>query len=594
MSEALEELLGKVRAAAQVRGEAWLQEKVAEILTDKGKASDPQDPSPCAKRVRSLGPRSPSPVPRNRRKVSSRGRAPPEASAGQCPSSEVPCPAENPFTLDTDLRYAPHNFGDEDLRIPVNVASWRRSENGPRSEDAGIVYEKEQKSRNSRQRYSSPSSNPRTDKAETCHSTSNGKDRNTTRPNNTEEESIELRIERLLQSCSAAIMQDQQEDDPSEPTPVSSSVPECDAWTGCGSPDLNLTTPDMRLLPNIHQHPARASIIVDPRDPYRINQGARSPSPSVSSRSTLHSHRPSSGRRRRRSRSTSRASISPRRIRRSRSSDHSRCSRSSRRHSSSTSSERVSSSSGSYGGQSKRHAETQESSHHSRAASQAPSHVASSGVSVPLSSVIPSSPAVFSGLTVWILGHSFIHWAEWRARQRCYGLNLSMSADLVRIFWFGIREQKWSSLMDQVALMYSKFPSPDVIIIHLGGNDIGKRATVDLIFLMKQNFLELRNMFPNTILIFSEIVPRLLWLKSESLKFCEKIRKRINRSMSKFMPSIGSLSFRHVDLEGSVPGLFQNDWVHLSEIGTDIFNLNLKAMVELALAGAGPLLPTVG
>ncbi|XP_077140620.1 uncharacterized protein LOC143805314 isoform X3 [Ranitomeya variabilis] len=594
MSAALEELLANVRAAALVRGEAWLQEKVAEILTDKGKASDPQDRSPCAKRVRSLGPRSPSTVPRNRRKVSSPGRDPPEVSAGQCPSSEMPCPAENPFTLDTDLRYAPHNFGDEDLRIPVNVASWHRSENGPKSEDVGIVCEEEKKSNDdSGQHYSCPLPNPRTDKAETSHSSSNGKDPDTTHSSNAEEESIELRIERLLQSCSAAIMQDQQEDEPSELTLVSTSDHECDACSGRGSPDPNLITPDTRLLPNIHQHPASASIIVDPKGLYHINQGAQSP-PSVSPRSILHSHRRSSGRRRRRSRSTSRASLSPRRIQRSRSSDHSRCSRSSRRSSSSTSSERVSSSSASYGGQSKRHAETQESSHHSRTASQAPSHVASSGVPEPLSSVIPSSPAVFSGLTVWILGHSFIHWAEWRARQRCYGLNLSMSADLVRIFWFGIREQKWNSLMDQVTLIYSKFPSPDVIIIHLGGNDIGKLATVGLLFLMKQNFLELRIMFPNTILIFSEIVPRLLWLKSEDLKFCEKIRKRLNRSMSKFMPSIGGLSFRHVDLEGGVPGLFQNDWVHLSEIGTDIFNLNLKAMVELALAGAGPVLPTVG
>ncbi|XP_077140617.1 uncharacterized protein LOC143805314 isoform X1 [Ranitomeya variabilis] len=397
MSAALEELLANVRAAALVRGEAWLQEKVAEILTDKGKASDPQDRSPCAKRVRSLGPRSPSTVPRNRRKVSSPGRDPPEVSAGQCPSSEMPCPAENPFTLDTDLRYAPHNFGDEDLRIPVNVASWHRSENGPKSEDVGIVCEEEKKSNDdSGQHYSCPLPNPRTDKAETSHSSSNGKDPDTTHSSNAEEESIELRIERLLQSCSAAIMQDQQEDEPSELTLVSTSDHECDACSGRGSPDPNLITPDTRLLPNIHQHPASASIIVDPKGLYHINQGAQSP-PSVSPRSILHSHRRSSGRRRRRSRSTSRASLSPRRIQRSRSSDHSRCSRSSRRSSSSTSSERVSSSSASYGGQSKRHAETQESSHHSRTASQAPSHVASSGVPEPLSSVIPSSPAGCTG-----------------------------------------------------------------------------------------------------------------------------------------------------------------------------------------------------
>ncbi|XP_077148516.1 uncharacterized protein LOC143809306 isoform X1 [Ranitomeya variabilis] len=220
MSAVLEELLGKVRAAALVRGEAWLQEKVAEIVADEGKASDAQDASPCAKRVRSLGPRSPSPVPRNHLKVSSPGRDPPEVAAGQCPSSEVPCPSENPFSLDTDL-------WNEDLRIPLNAASRHGSDSGLKSEDAGIVSEEEQKSsRDSGQCYSSPSPNPRTDKAETCHSCSNGKDPNMTHSNNTEEEPIELRIERLLQSCSATIMQDQQEEEPSEPTPVSSSVPE--------------------------------------------------------------------------------------------------------------------------------------------------------------------------------------------------------------------------------------------------------------------------------------------------------------------------------------------------------------------------------
>ncbi|XP_073496191.1 uncharacterized protein [Phyllobates terribilis] len=229
MSAALEELLGKVRAAALVRGEAWLREKVAEILADEGKALDAQDPPPCAKRVRSLERRSPSPVPRNRRKVSSPRKDHPEASAGQCPSSEVPSPAEYPFRLVSDLPHASHNCGHEDLRIPVNATSQRGSENGQKCEDAGIVCKDEQKcSDGSGQHYSRPSPNPSTVKAETCDSSSNGNVPDTTHYSNAEEESIELRIERLLRSCSAAIMEDQEEDEPSEPTtsPVSSSVPD--------------------------------------------------------------------------------------------------------------------------------------------------------------------------------------------------------------------------------------------------------------------------------------------------------------------------------------------------------------------------------
>ncbi|XP_077140621.1 uncharacterized protein LOC143805314 isoform X4 [Ranitomeya variabilis] len=582
MSAALEELLANVRAAALVRGEAWLQEKVAEILTDKGKASDPQDRSPCAKRVRSLGPRSPSTVPRNRRKVSSPGRDPPEVSAGQCPSSEMPCPAENPFTLDTDLRYAPHNFGDEDLRIPVNVASWHRSENGPKSEDVGIVCEEEKKSNDdSGQHYSCPLPNPRTDKAETSHSSSNGKDPDTTHSSNAEEESIELRIERLLQSCSAAIMQDQQEDEPSELTLVSTSDHECDACSGRGSPDPNLITPDTRLLPNIHQHPASASIIVDPKGLYHINQGAQSP-PSVSPRSILHSHRRSSGRRRRRSRSTSRASLSPRRIQRSRSSDHSRCSRSSRRSSSSTSSERVSSSSASYGGQSKRHAETQESSHHSRTASQAPSHVASSGVPEPLSSVIPSSPADHHRL-IWIMGHSFVFWAALRAAVRPSGRQLGFPQEFATLRWIGKRGMVWGQFLSEFHHFVRLDRVPDIVVIHLGGDDLGKRPCRVLIKDIKCDMLRLWAMFPKVVVVWSDIIKRKIWCGARSVAGVNKARIKLNKAVSRFMGRNGAVVVRHVNLESGEGSYWRADGVHLNEVGTDMWCLAIQEGIETAL-----------
>ncbi|XP_073525387.1 microtubule-associated serine/threonine-protein kinase 4-like [Phyllobates terribilis] len=35
----------------------------------------------------------------------------------------------------------------------------------------------------------------------------------------------------------------------------------------------------------------------------------------------------------------------------------------------------------------------------------------------------------FTGFTVWILGHSFVHWAEQRALERCYGPNLSLPTE---------------------------------------------------------------------------------------------------------------------------------------------------------------------
>ncbi|KAM4020533.1 uncharacterized protein ACNLHF_000922 [Anomaloglossus baeobatrachus] len=225
MSAALQELIGKIRAVALVRGEAWLREKVAEIIAEEGS----QDPPPCAKRGRALERRSPSPVPRNRRKLSSKD--PPEVSGGPCPASEASCSAKNQFSLDSNLQ-----DGGKGLWIPVTAASQRRSDSGPSSEGAGIVPAENQKSNDDGgQKHSSLSPNQPMVKAETCNNTSNGKLPDTNHSSNTEEESIESRIESLLERCSAAIELQQEEDEPPEstPAPASSSAPDlhpCLVW----------------------------------------------------------------------------------------------------------------------------------------------------------------------------------------------------------------------------------------------------------------------------------------------------------------------------------------------------------------------------
>lgn len=74
-------------------------------------------------------------------------------------------------------------------------------------------------------------------------------------------------------------------------------------------------------------------------------------------------------------------------------------------------------------------------------------------------------------------------------------------------------------------------------------------------------------LFPFTV-IFSEMVPRLLWTGSSNLHYLDKIRKRLNRTIRN---SLGGLSYHHLDLEGSLPGLYRADLVNLSDVGLDIF-----------------------
>ncbi|XP_040200106.1 uncharacterized protein LOC120932066 [Rana temporaria] len=190
--------------------------------------------------------------------------------------------------------------------------------------------------------------------------------------------------------------------------------------------------------------------------------------------------------------------------------------------------------------------------------------------------------AVGQPRTIWILGHSYIHWAHKRAALRRYSTNLSLCPESFQVFWKGVRGLQWHQLYFHLSGLSQRWPKPDVLLVHAGGNDLGKVRTLDLLFLIQRDLQRFSLASPGTILIFSEIIPRFSWLSSPQRRAMEKMRKRINRAMYKFMPQIGGLSYRHVDLEGGFTGLYRQDGVHLSDVGIDIFNLGLQYGIEQA------------
>lgn len=138
---------------------------------------------------------------------------------------------------------------------------------------------------------------------------------------------------------------------------------------------------------------------------------------------------------------------------------------------------------------------------------------------------------------------------------------------------------KWQQLVPLIKGELSVLPAPHILILHAGGNDLAKVKTLQLLSNIWRDMSFLKWLLPHTVIVFSEIVPRLLW-QPDCFLFFEKIRKRLNKSIEKFMPFVNGFSFRHVDLEGFSPGLFRPDTIHLSEIGLDIFNAGLQVMVE--------------
>lgn len=128
--------------------------------------------------------------------------------------------------------------------------------------------------------------------------------------------------------------------------------------------------------------------------------------------------------------------------------------------------------------------------------------------------------------SVWILGHAVICLAQKRAAFRQFSEFNNFERHFVT----------------------NSFPPPNTLIIHVSGKFIGKMRTIKPIEENKSESARIHELLHDSVIIFSEIFPKLSW----TADIMEKIRKRVNRCMYKFITLINGFSFRHIDLEGFI------------------------------------------
>uniref|UniRef100_A0A9J8CZD9 Si:dkeyp-121d4.3 n=1 Tax=Cyprinus carpio carpio TaxID=630221 RepID=A0A9J8CZD9_CYPCA len=180
---------------------------------------------------------------------------------------------------------------------------------------------------------------------------------------------------------------------------------------------------------------------------------------------------------------------------------------------------------------------------------------------------------------VWICGHSLVFWAEKRATSPEYGVQLGMHPDSVRIWWKGMQGMTWQQLVPLLLQLKDNWPKPDVLIIHLGGNDISTTDPEAFIETVKKDMTSLKSIFPECLLVWSNILSRQTWRGTEDSKEMDIIRMAINESICGIMTELGGSALSDGNIRPSL-GLYRPDGVHLSGKGIDTFNLNLQAFLE--------------
>ncbi len=179
---------------------------------------------------------------------------------------------------------------------------------------------------------------------------------------------------------------------------------------------------------------------------------------------------------------------------------------------------------------------------------------------------------------IWMVGSSLVYWAQRRATtKQAIGTDLGLG---FRVLWKGQRGMKWDSLVPLLRHKLTRNPPPAWLLIHLGSNDITDQQIGQLIKTLDADFAQIRSLFPNTQVIWSDILQRISWRGFEHDPVTERKRQRFNRHGRRTVLNMGGRAICHGEISVKDRGLFRPDGVHLSDIGNDIFLNDLQGGVE--------------
>ena len=103
------------------------------------------------------------------------------------------------------------------------------------------------------------------------------------------------------------------------------------------------------------------------------------------------------------------------------------------------------------------------------------------------------------------------------------------------IRWAGKGGLCWESLFDKIFELYQdeKAP-PHMLIIHCGANSIGTMSARKLRNYMKYTISQIVELLPQTLIVWSEMLPRISWRYMLSNKSAENERIRLNSCIITF------------------------------------------------------------
>ncbi|KAK2888595.1 hypothetical protein Q8A73_020043 [Channa argus] len=182
---------------------------------------------------------------------------------------------------------------------------------------------------------------------------------------------------------------------------------------------------------------------------------------------------------------------------------------------------------------------------------------------------------------IWIIGSNYIQRGE-EAAKKIFGVNLGLNA---KVEWFGQGGMRWSRVLPWLYHELCRQSPPDILVIHAGGNDLGRMSAKHLVLRMQQDLREFHEKFPATKLLYSCINERKVW-RGGRPAIIDNGRKMVNAKMRKALGSLGGQVIEHPNLRFFDRSIYQPDGVHFTKKGNAIFLSSIRGSLQTILNSA--------
>ncbi|XP_040211959.1 nuclear factor 7, ovary-like isoform X7 [Rana temporaria] len=181
---------------------------------------------------------------------------------------------------------------------------------------------------------------------------------------------------------------------------------------------------------------------------------------------------------------------------------------------------------------------------------------------------------------IWIVGNSVISSAAKDAKNFPYGENLGFEPENAIIRWMGKSGMQWKGLLPSLNRRFTELGAPDVIIIHLGGSDLGHTNNQKIVLSAKFSMSILVRRCPNTTFIWSSILPRKEWLMTPK----DFHRKKLSMSLADVFEASRFKVIWHNDIEEKFEDPQRSSQPEsLTSEEMNMFNVSLVHFIQKAL-----------